>query len=410
MCDTMVTVTDDGILFAKNSDRDPNEAQVLEWVPAADHTPGASLRCTWVEIPQVAHTRAVVLSRPWWMWGAEMGANDAGVVIGNEAVFTKGRYGDRALLGMDLVRLGLERGGTAAEAVSAMVELLEEHGQGGPCSHDHPRFTYDNSFIVADPTGAIVLETSGRAWATEEVRAGARSISNGLTIEPFASQHADRLRGAVAACSARRAVTQAGAAAAQTPADLMAVLRSHGDGPLPRWSPVNGSMAAPCMHAGGLVAGSQTTASWVADLRGATRRHWVTATAAPCTSIFKPIAVDTPCPLAGSPEPATNRYDPAVPWWRHEQVHRAVLRDLGALLPRLAPERDRLERAWLADPPTADEAFAESTRLDAAWSEELAEVQPVDRRPAVQRALWRRLDAAAGMPIVSIDRLAGAPG
>ncbi len=409
MCDTMVTVTDDGVLFAKNSDRDPNEAQVLEWVPAIDHTSGEPARLTWIEVPQVARTRAVLLSRPWWMWGAEMGANDAGVVIGNEAVFTKGRYGDRALLGMDLVRLGLERGGTKEEAVGVMVELLEEHGQGGPCSHDHPRFTYDNSFIVADPLGAIVLETAGRAWATEEVRSGARSISNGLTIEPFASQHADRLRGAVAACSARRALTQSGAAGATTPADLMALLRSHGDGPLPRWSPANGAMAAPCMHAGGLIAGSQTTASWVADLRGATRRHWVTATAAPCTSIFKPVTVDAPCALAAGPEPPTNRYDPTVPWWRHEQVHRAVLRDPGALLPRLTPERDRIERAWLAAPPTSDEAFAESARLDARWSEELAEVRRADRRPAVQRALWRRLDAAAGMPTVSDQRFVGVP-
>ena len=84
MCDTLVAVTADGLLFAKNSDRDANEAQVLEWHAADDQAPGASLSATWIEIPQVARTNAIVISRPWWMWGAEMGANEHGVVIGNE--------------------------------------------------------------------------------------------------------------------------------------------------------------------------------------------------------------------------------------------------------------------------------------------------------------------------------------
>ncbi len=183
------------MLFAKNSDRDPNEAQVLRWYAGARaRRRAATLRCTWSEIAQVARTHAVLLSQPWWMWGAEMGANEHGVVIGNEAVFTRGARDRRdkeapaPLLGMDLLRLALERAATADEAVGVIVDLLERHGQGGSCSHEHPRFTYDNSFLVADPDGAVVLETAGRRWATEQVTGPGRSISNGLTIAGFADE------------------------------------------------------------------------------------------------------------------------------------------------------------------------------------------------------------------------------
>ncbi len=181
MCDTLVSLTPDGVLFAKNSDRDPNEAQTPRWYPASDHDPEpGQVDCTWISIPQVEHTHAVLLSQPWWMWGAEMGANEHGVVIGNEAVFTNQPLGDPALLGMDLLRLAVERAATAHDAVAVIVELLEQHGQGGPCSHEKPGFSYHNSFLVADPSGAIVLETAGVNWAVEHVTGRGRSISNWL--------------------------------------------------------------------------------------------------------------------------------------------------------------------------------------------------------------------------------------
>ena len=47
------------------------------------------LQCTYIEIEQAEESLAVVLSKPAWMWGAEMGANQAGVVIGNEAVWNR---------------------------------------------------------------------------------------------------------------------------------------------------------------------------------------------------------------------------------------------------------------------------------------------------------------------------------
>jgi len=393
----MVTRTDDGLLFAKNSDRDPNESQFLDWRSAAEHLPGETLQCTWIEIPQAARTRAVLLSRPWWLWGAEMGTNDAGVVIGNEAVFTDSHEDTPGLLGMDLLRLALERADSADQAVQVIVSLLERHGQGGSCSFEHPSFSYDNSFLVADPSGAIVLETAGRSWATEPVTGVARSISNGLTISGFAHPHRDRLRSAVGAGANRRARTTRGAERATSVADLAAVLRDHGPGTTPSYSPLNGAMSAPCMHAGGLVTSSQTTSSWIADLRGPTAQHWVTATAAPCTSIFKPVTVDTPVDLGPRP---TNTDDPATLWWRHEHLHRRALRDPGALIARFRAERDRTESAWFADPPPSSAAFADADRLEQRWLLDVVDGPDTDVRPAWVRRQWQRWDRAAGRPAV----------
>lgn len=394
----MVTRTDDGVLFAKNSDRDPNEAQFLDWRPPSDHAPRSTVRCTWIEVPQVARTRAVLLSRPWWLWGAEMGANDAGVVIGNEAVFTDAHEESPGLLGMDLLRLALERSDSAHDAVGVIVALLEAHGQGGSASFDHPGFSYDNSFLVADPDGALVLETAGREWAVEPVTGRARSISNGLTIPGFADAHRDRLRGAVAACAARRELTTAGATRAGSVADLAAILRSHGTTATPTYSPLNGAMSAPCMHAGGLLTSSQTTGSWIADLRGTTPRHWVTGTSAPCTSLFKPVTVDDPVDLGPRP---SNTADPATLWWRHEQLHRAVARDPGALLARFGHERDRIESDWFADVPASTEAFAAADRHEARWLEDVLAARTSDVRPWRVRRQWRSWDRAAGL----VDRV-----
>ena len=395
MCDTLVTVTADGLLFAKNSDRDPNEAQVLDWLPAADHPAGSSVACTWITVPQVARTHAVLLSRPWWMWGAEMGANEHGVVIGNEAVFTRAGAGRPALLGMDLLRLALERATTADEAAGVLVDLLERHGQGGPCSHERPDFTYDNSFLVADPAGAVVVETAGREWDTEAVRGPGRAISNGLSIPRFARARRRRARTWVAGAARRRAVTEPLARAATGPLDLMAALRYHGPGGSPRWSRVHGGLTAPCVHAGGRLASSQTTASWVADLRGGAR-HWATGTAAPCTSLFKPVEVGAPVDLGPAP---TNRFDPSTAWWRHELLHRTVLAAYDVRLARFRDERDEVETAWAADPPEPAAAFAGAADVERRWLADVATRTGRDTRPTWVRRRWDEADRDAGFAI-----------
>ncbi len=390
MCDTVVVVRPESVWFAKNSDRDPNEAQGIDWVPAREHPQGEVVRCTWVAIPQARRTHRVVLSRPFWMWGAEMGANEHGVVIGNEAVFTKVAQEEAGLLGMDLVRLGLERGATAKEAVEVISRLVRAHGQGGRAGYSHPGFSYHNSFLVADWRGAFVVETAGREVEVEPVARGARAISNGLTLPAMLSR-ADRLRGGVAACKARRSRMEEVAGKAREVRGLTKALRDHGAGQkTPRFEMLRGAMTAPCMHYGGLLAGSQTVGSWVAELSEEGARHWVTATSSPCMSIFRPIDLQKPAPV-GRPEGTP---DEESLWWRFERLHRRWL-FAPAGLERAKRSREVLEEQAFAEPEdwrrhwvAADAWLLEQER----W---LDRAEGGDERPAWLRRLWRSVEAEA---------------
>ncbi|OCT59951.1 secernin-2 isoform X1 [Xenopus laevis] len=171
------------VLFGKNSDRPRDEVQEIVYYPAASHPLGSKVKCTFIEVEQVRETLAVVLSRPAWLWGAEMGANEMGVCIGNEAVWTKEPVTEgEALLGMDLVRLALERGPSAQKAVQVITELLGEYGQGGSCREEPEPFIYHNTFLLCDRSEAYVLETAGPYWAAERIVEGARNLSNQLSI------------------------------------------------------------------------------------------------------------------------------------------------------------------------------------------------------------------------------------
>ena len=123
MCDTLCVPGARGMLFAKNSDRPVTEPQVVEAHPR--RRSGGSLRAQYLELPDEG-AAATVLSRPTWLWGAEHGVNEHGVAIGNELVNTVDDPAGAApaLLGMDLVRLGLERSRHAEEALEVMTGLL----------------------------------------------------------------------------------------------------------------------------------------------------------------------------------------------------------------------------------------------------------------------------------------------
>ncbi|XP_027728407.1 secernin-2 isoform X2 [Vombatus ursinus] len=220
------------VIFAKNSDRPRDEVQEVVLVPSGTHAPGSRLQCTYIEVDQVERTHAVILSRPAWLWGAEMGANEHGVCIGNEAVWTQEPVGqEEALLGMDLLRLGLERGSSAQEALTVITNLLEQYGQGGSCREDPTPFCYHNTFLLADRKEAWVLETAGKLWA------------------------AQRIRGSITAMT------------------MMGILRNKESGI--------------CMDSGGF----RTTASMVSVLPRDPNQpcvHFLTATPDPSRSVFKP--------------------------------------------------------------------------------------------------------------------------
>ena len=165
MCDTFVSVGSASLtgstIFGKNSDRPEDEVQLVVFIPKQEDAYPSDLECTYITIPQVSHTNGILLSQPYWMWGGEMGVNDQGVAIGNEAVWTTESISQTGLLGMDLVRLGLERGNSARLALDIITSLLEIYGQRGNCTCDGSMY-YHNSFLIADPREAWVLETAGK--------------------------------------------------------------------------------------------------------------------------------------------------------------------------------------------------------------------------------------------------------
>jgi secernin len=397
--------------------------------------PGSTVKCTYVEIPQVQHTFAVLLAKPFWMWGAEMGANEHGVAIGNEAVFTKVPYDKQpGLIGMDFLRLALERSQTAHEALTVITRLLEQYGQGGNCGLQHQLY-YHNSFIIADPREAWVLETAGQQWAAEHVK-DIRTISNGITIgHEWDEASADLVRYAVDRkwCKSRddfdfarcysdftytrfsycrdRQCRTTDLLAAQTgrltPAAIMCALRDHGQRADRDWTPAAGlNTVTVCWHAGfGPLRASQSVGSLVSHLAPDGQTHFVTATSAPCTSIFKPVWLDADLPDMG-PAP-TGTYDAAALFWQHEVLHRATLRDYATRSALFRDERDELERRFSAGAlACADRSaytascFAEADQATRRWIECLQRADVLAHEPLLHSLAWRNFNRQAKMPPV----------
>lgn len=360
------------------------------------------------------------------MWGAEMGVNARGVAIGNEAVFTRVPVAERGLLGMDLVRLALERATSADDALDVLCWMLGRYGQGGRAGHRDARFRYHNSFLIADRERAWVLETAGPYWAAERVR-GLRTISNCLSIgeQPdrvgpgtvdagwrlsgrpkgapfhFAKSFSHPWLGPFTGGAARARCSSGALGASRGAIDgatMRAALRSHAG-----LSPHEGlTMRQPCAHARWLPTrrAGQTTGSLVARLSADGPRAWATGTSSPCISLFKPVPlgageVDT------GPTPGDDGADPASLWFAHERLHRTVLaaydeRRAAFEAARLAEEARALGETTAVG---ASAAWERHRGLVASWERD-ARAVPAPLRPSLARLelAWATLADAAPRP------------
>lgn len=337
MCDTMYKkIGENSAIFLKNSDRAANEPNLIILYP--ERKGGGTIDCTYISVPDEGACK-VLLYKPSWIWGAEMGINEYGVSIGNEAVWTKSRgKKDEKLLGMDILRLALERGRTAFEASQIIISLLETYGQGGNAGFDHS-FYYDNSYLIADAGEAYVLETAGKHWAWKKV-IGQANISNRLSIcddydrcsmdGDFCKQNIEPVVSFFSGSAKRKYSGECSISALNQPLELQQAfnaLRAHHNNADDDKLFDRGSVKSVCMHAGGLF-GDHTTGSMAVWYLDGNPYIWVTGSSTPCLSVFKPVSLDIPF----APVFPEGREEDALKYWlEREKVLRAVYgRDIDA--------------------------------------------------------------------------------
>jgi dipeptidase len=429
MCDTFValpsTTATGAVLLAKNADTEINEAQHVLKLPRRDYPEGAMVRLTHLVIPQARRTHEVLLDKSFWLYGGEIGLNEHGLAIGNEAVFSNLASERDGVILIDLLRLMLERATDRHEAVALTAHLLESFGQGGNCElrgNSH----FDGSFIVSDSSGAIVLETAGKEWAAKEIT-GFASISNGYTIRDdwdrasltasngakpdFAAAVGDEEKTYCTAARERQKASQdylarhAGRISVRTMADL---LRYTGEDP--DYEPMQGERPTRvCMHAAPYEYRFwQATGALIADTRGADIMGWVTATSGTDVSIFKPAFFGVDLPDLG-PMPRES-YTPEAYWWRHEFLHRRAMADYRSLMPEIRGEFERLEDGFFRESEAVRKAgsaekaafvahcWREADEAEGRWIKRL-EARNYFIENAAYRSMWDQFNRAASLPL-----------
>ena len=351
MCDTLWQKKDGFSVFLKNSDRAANEPNLCVFFPATKTRD--EIECTYIKIPDKKKHYAVLLVKPSWTWGAEMGVNEFGVCVGNEAVFTKTKTKKvQSLIGMDFVRLALERSKSAKIAVDEIINLLKEFGQGGNCGFDH-EFYYDNSYLISDKNETYILETAGRDYAVKKIENFA-NISNRLSLSEnvsdssikahFARRFSEPIFTFFSGSKNRMKIGSEKLKEIEKYdlSNYFNILRQHATSQ--KKCIRKGSVRSVCMHAGLL--DNHTTGSMLVSVKDDFITIWITGSSTPCLSIFKPLYFDRlgsfvvpPCFID---EASSLKY-----WLKREKFNRAIYGGLINLDDWLKVARE-LEREFIA--------------------------------------------------------------
>ena len=374
MCDTFVHIPPDKrlpVIFGKNSDREPNEAQHIVRYPRLTREKNV-LQTSYIAVEHPRDVFEVILSKPFQLWGAEIGINEYHVVIGNEAVFTKIPFekNNKGLTGMDLIRLSLEISKTAREALEKIIFYLEKYGQDACGGYENKDFYYHNSFIIADKLEAYVLETAGNFWVYEKAE-GHRAISNGLSIEEnydgiadgaidfarkknrikkeeifnFKKAFSAFLMPKLAQCEFRRNSNEnlGNSFMDFSIGQAMQILRSHKTGE--NYTPYFAQPDSLCMHASGILSPNQTTGSMIVVLQD-DPTIWMTGSSSPCLSLYKPFYLG---------DILLNEENFIAPsavmdhsyWWQWEKFNRGILKNYTERKKLFQDERNVIEQKWI---------------------------------------------------------------
>lgn len=393
MCDTALATENftstKKRIFAKNSNREPNEAHSILHIPRIEHGINSKLKTTYIQIPQVETTFEVFLCKPFHIWGAEMGVNEYGVVIGNEAVFTNLplKKTNLGLSGMDLIRLALERGKSALQALHIITELLEEYGQDANGGYHNKNFFYHNSFLIADRTDGYLLETADRHWVAKKVT-DFTSISNGLTIDSdyelsskfledkiqkqlgkspgdfsFRKYFSDWFYTKFSYAEERKTYFSSLAHRKKKSKgnfeleDMIEILKSHPQLGQNDFQPSRSSMKSICLHAKGITTPNQTNGSLVvewdtSEISQQPLQILFTGTSTPCLSLFKPFWFGTKNFIENRSLLPNETYEEGL-WWLNEAIIRRANHDYTAVQSILIPAIEPVQADVLRSIPEA---------------------------------------------------------